>query len=156
MPTSVAIPTDYLITPHVSPLDPGAIRARLTGRSWWALKYVDGSILPEWRRDWSLAPRAHRASVRLYCPNGAVAQFGDTQDATGRLFQLKQSVIKTGVGRSQLCHLIGYAYGTDGACQLAVWSYEHGQLETYHDNVNALAYGQIGKLSEDVLGLDRA
>jgi hypothetical protein len=148
--------TDYLILPHVSFTDPGVIRARLTGRSQWALRYTDGSILAEWKRDWSHAPRLHRASIRLYCPDGSCAQFGDTKDATGRLFQLHQSVGLAGVGRPILCHIIGYAYGTNGECQIAVWNYEKRRLEVAFDNVNAMAFGNIGKLSEDVLGLDAA
>jgi hypothetical protein len=36
-------------------LDPSALRARATGRSWWLVRYRDGRVISEWTRRDSMA-----------------------------------------------------------------------------------------------------
>lgn len=134
-------------------LMPPAMRARVTGRSLWSLRYMDGRIISEGEVDWSLAPQQGRQSLRLYCPNGKVAQLGNTVDATGRLFQFKSGTFSTGAGKSVRAHVIGLITGTDGQCQCAAWEYGTGRLVTFEDNVFSMQYENIGALSADVLGI---
>jgi hypothetical protein len=134
-------------------LDPAALRARVQRRSYWRLRYTDGRVVNEWDLDWSLAPFQGRQSLRLYCPNGQVAELGNSQDATGRLFQFKGATATAGIGRTLDFHLIGLITGSDGACDCAVWEYASSRLVTFRDNVHHLAYGQRGPLNADVLGI---
>jgi hypothetical protein len=137
----------------IAMLTPPALRARLTHTSLWSLRFTDGRIISEGEVDWSLAPQKSRQSLRLYCPNGKVAQLGNTVDATGRLFQLKAGVRMAGAGKRTDAHIIGLITGTDGQCQCAAWEYGHGRLVTFEDNVFAMQYQNIGRLSADVLGI---
>ena len=85
--------------------------ARLSGRSVWIMRYTDGTVIEEWRRDWTELPLKGRQKVRLVCPNGQVAELGADHDNTGRFVQLKLAVASTATGRHTLAHLIGYLYG---------------------------------------------
>lgn len=135
-------------------MDPSALRARVTGRSWWRARYSDGRVINEWDGpDWSLLPRRGLVAVRLYCPNGRVAELGNTVDASDRLFQLKGATMAAGKGSRTDFHLIGMITGTDGQCQCAAWEYGTGRLVTFDDNVFAMQYGQVGALSTGVLGI---
>ena len=129
------------------------LRARLTGRSFWALRYTDGRIVTEGDIDWSLAPLRGRQQLRLYCPSGEVAELGNTTDATGRLFQLKVAVRGMGGGKEVLAHLIGIITGPDGACRCAAWEPDPGRLIQFDDNVNAMRYQGIGALAFDHVGI---
>ena len=133
--------------------DQGTLRARVAGRSYWRLRYTDGRVVNEWDVDWSLAPRKGRQSLRLHCPNGQVAELGNSQDATGRLFQLKVAVTGMGGPHWTWAHVIGIVDGFNGECQYAAWDYVRHELVTGRDNVNAMRYQNIGMLSPDVLGL---
>lgn len=120
--------------------------ARATGRSWWALKKTDGTILREWdpdlgshtgHADWvrlgQLGKLKGAQSLRLFCPNGKLAQVErpDGQDATGLLFQFKSAVRHTRfnmggqvIGTAQrevLAHVVGVIDGQDGHCVLFAW-----------------------------------
>lgn len=121
----------------------GGEHARRTGRSWWALRYVDGTIVHEWDRDpgspnghidWprlAMLGRLKRTqALRIYAPNGRMAELGGEGDQTGRLFQLKQAVRYVRVngafggedlGREVLAHAIGIVTGYDGQCTLFAW-----------------------------------
>lgn len=133
---------------------PPAMRARLTGRSYWSLRYTDGRVVTEGEVDWSLAPTKGRQSLRLFCPDGRVAELGNTEDATGRLFQLKVGLRSSGLGKSTLAHLIGILVGTDGQASCYAWEPEPGRLVgPFADNVFCMKYQGIGALSADVLGI---
>ncbi len=134
-------------------LDTTSLRARFARRSFWQLRYTNGRIINEWELDWSLMPHEGRQAVRLYCPNGDVAELGNDQDATGRLFQLKGAVLTAGVGRYVDFQLIGLVDQPDGGCQCAVWEYRWNRLRSFRDNVNAMRYPGVGRLNFEVLGL---
>lgn len=134
-------------------LDPATLRARATGRSWWMVRYSDGRIINEWDGpDWSLLPRRGLVAVRLVCPNGKVAELGNSLDASGRLFQLKVGNL-TGARRSIDAHVIGIVHGTDGQATCAAWEYGPKRLVTFEDNIDAMQYRSIGRLNLPVLGL---
>jgi hypothetical protein len=146
----------------------GVLRARIAGRSWWALRYTDGRIIHEWDRDpgspnghadWPRLPYRGRQALRLYCPDGKFAQLGDTEDATGKLFQIKVGLMTAGAGRGTLGHLIGMIHGLNGECICYSWEINadgSGRLVgPFDDNVYALRWhGPWGPLSADVLGID--
>lgn len=134
-------------------LDPATLRARVTRRAYWRLRYVDGRIVDERDVDWSLAPARGRQALRLYCPNGQVAELGNTQDATGRLFQFKGGIVTAGAGRGTTYQLIGIIDDTEGSCQCAAWDYRTRRLLTFRDNVHHMSFEQVGALSPDVLGI---
>lgn len=137
----------------LSLLDPSALRARVTGRSWWVVRYRDGRTVNEWDGpDWSLLPRQGLRAVRLYCPDGQVAELGNSVDASDRLFQLKVGVMQPG-RRHQQAHLIGIVTGTDGQCTVAAWDYDLGRLLTFDDNVCRMAYRGIGRIAADHVGI---
>lgn len=130
-----------------------SVRARLTGRASWSLRYTDGRIVTEGEVDWSLAPQQGRQSLRLYCPDGQVAELGNSQDSTGRLFQLKGGTLTAGKGRRTDFHLIGMVDGTDGHCRCAAWEYGSGRLVTFEDSMWDMRYQSIGRLNFEVLGI---
>ena len=133
---------------------PPAIRTRMTGRSLWSLRYTDDRVVNEGEVDWSLAPYQGRQSLRLYCPDGRVAELGNTEDATGRLFQLKVGLRSAGAGKSTLAHVIGILVGTDGQASCYAWEPDPGRLVgPFADNVFCFRYQNIGRLSADVLGI---
>lgn len=134
--------------------DQGSIRARLQRRSFWRLRYTDGRVVNEWDCDWSLAPYHGRQSLRLHCPNGQVAELGNTGDATGRLFQLHGAIVTAGAGRHDTFHLIGVIDNTNGDCQCAVWDYARQRLVAFRDNVYQMRYEGIGLLNFAVLGIE--
>ena len=130
-------------------LAPLPLRARLQGRSFWALRYTDGRVVTEGEVDWSLAPAQGRQRLRLYCPSGEVAELGNTTDATGRLFQLKVAVRDVAL----MAHLIGIVTAPDGSCRCAAWEPDPGRLIQFDDNVNAMQYHGIGALAFDHVGI---
>jgi hypothetical protein len=130
-----------------------AAYARASGRSWWAMRYTDGAVVEEWRRDWTELPRKGRQKVRLYCPDGQVAELGSDRDNTGRFVQLKLAVASTATGRSVLAHLIGYVYGLGGETSFACWDYRVGRLVTFVDNCYDCQWEHLGPLAVDQLGV---
>lgn len=134
-------------------LDPAALRARITGRSWWRVRYSDGKLVDEWSgMDWSLLPRRGLVAVRLYCPNGQVAELGNTVEAGERLFQFKGGMLMGGL-RAHTYQLIGLVTGLDGQCTCAVWETGPQRLVTFTDNVHAMQYENVGRLAFDHLGI---
>lgn len=129
----------------------GSFRARLLGRSLWSLKYLDGKVINEWDMDWTQAPLAGRRSLRLYAPNGQMAEV--TTDLEQRLFQFKQAELFGGTRRT-LSHVIGVVDGDNGECQCHAWEYDRGQLLQFRDNVRDFKHGNVGTLSLSVLGVD--
>lgn len=135
-------------------LDPAALRARATGRAYWRVRYRDGRIVNEWDGcDWSLLPRAGMIAVRLYCPNGQIAELGNSVDASDRLFQLKGATLAAGRGSRTDFQLIGIVTGTDGQCQCVSWEYNPGRLVKFNDNVWQMRYAVIGRLAFDRIGI---
>jgi hypothetical protein len=127
--------------------------ARATRRSWWVMRYTDGSVIPEWQRDWTELPLRGRQKVRLYCPNGQVAELGSDGENSGRFVQLKLAVASTAAGRHTLAHLIGYVYGLNGETSFACWDYRLGALATFVDNCYSCKWENLGALSVDHLGI---
>lgn len=134
--------------------DPVAL-ARATGRSWWICKFTDGSVIEEWKRDWTELPLRGRQKVRLACPDGQIAELGSDGDNTGRFVQLKLGQASTSMGRSTLAHMIGYVYGLNGETSMAVWNYRTRSLQTFTDNVYDCKWERLGPLAVDHLGLAR-
>lgn len=134
-------------------LDHASLRARVQHRSYWRLRYTDGRVMSEWDVDWSLAPHAGRQSLRLYCPSGQVAELGNSEDATGRLFQFKTAIVQAAGAHGATAQVIGVVDNADGDCQCAAWEYGPEQLTTFRDNVYQMQYAQVGLLNFDVLGL---
>ena len=118
----------------------GSSHAKRTGRSWWAVRYVDGTVLREWEpdpgspnkhRDWTRISGRGMQAIRLYCPDGQVANLGATLDATDRIFQGKigTSSVRLDVGgglgavesRATLAHFIGIIENPNGDCTLYSW-----------------------------------
>jgi hypothetical protein len=126
-------------------LDPSALRARVTGRSWWRVRYADGTVINEWDGpDWSLLPRRGLVAVRL-C---------NSVDASDRLFQLKCGVRAVGRAKTEaLAHLIGIVHGINGESHCAAWEPDPGRLVHFEDNVFQMSYQGIGRLSADHLGI---
>lgn len=140
-------------------LDPAALRARVTGRSWWAVRFHGGKIITEWQRDWLDVPKKGRQSIRLYCPNGQVAELGnDGGDATDRIFQFKRAFAQVsigagGSGRGTSAHVIGMIHGTDGQCTCWRWDYFMHRLVKWEDNANHMLWDHVGRLENAVLGI---
>lgn len=123
----------------------GGRHARKTGRSWWSLHYMSGRIIHEWdpdvgsstgHMDWirmaSLGALQRIDALRIYCPNGRMAQLSNpqAQDATGRLFQLKVAVrsvevrangVVSNMTRQVHAHIIGVLTGRNGECTIYAW-----------------------------------
>ena len=127
-------------------------RARVAQRSYWMLRYVDGTVIREWESDWSALPLEGRQSLRLLCPDGQIAELGST-DATGRLFQLKVAIITAGAWNGTVAQVVGLVEHEVGSCRYAAWDYEQGKLVTGNDNVYAMQYQQIGRVAFEPMGL---
>lgn len=150
----------------------GVLKARFSGRSYWSIRYTDGTIISEWdadpgspnrHADWPRLPYRGRQALRLYCPNGQVAHVGDSLDATGRLVQFKVGLRTVGIGEGVLAHVVGIIEGTDGQGRFYAWErlpggsgWLNGFPQGFEDNVNVMRYHNIGALSTDHLGLAKA
>src|SRR6478672_8323198 len=95
--------------------DPAVIRARRDRRSYWSVRYADGHVIHEYDGlDWAELPQWHGGSpvveARLVCPDGSVGVLGNTQDATGRLFQFKIGSVDVGprAERRTTAQVLGY------------------------------------------------
>lgn len=130
------------------------LRAKLGGKSLWSLRYTSGRVVSEPDCDWSLAPQEHRQSVRLYCPNGQIAELG-SGDCTGRLFQLKHAEMRAGQGSRLLAHVVGLVCDADGNCTYAAWLYDRQKLAHGKSNVYRFSYegNSVGHLAFDHIGL---
>lgn len=127
------------------------LRAHLYRHPFWQVKYMNGLRINEWQMDWSLLPREGRQTVRLYCPNGHVAELG-SDDSSWRLFQFKVGRLM-GNERTTLAHVVGLITDpSTGDCTYAAWDCLDSRLVTGEDNVLNMKYHQTGKLSGEVLG----
>lgn len=137
--------------------DQGTLRARLAGRSYWRLRYTDGTVVSEWDVDWSLAPRRGRQALRLMCPNGQIAELGDATGGNidGRAFQLKDAIVSAGGLNGTLSHIVGLVDTTNGDCRWVAWLYGEHRLATGLSNVHDFSYEgvPVGALAFDHLGI---
>lgn len=141
----------------MSVFDIGTARALLTQRSWWRVRYSDGRTINEWDGiDWSAIPRKGLVAVRLYCPNGQVAELGNTNEAGERVFQFKGATMTLGRGSRTDFHLIGIVTGLHGECHCAAWEYATCKLATFQDNVFHMQYQNVGVVSADHVGIKPA
>lgn len=92
--------------------------------------------------------------LRLLCPNGMA---GELEAPEGhRFFQLKAGGTMVGPGGSQHyidAHIIGVVEDADGNCLCRAWDYAQQRLIEFRDNVLAMQYLHIGRLSLDVQGI---
>lgn len=134
-------------------LAPLEFYARITGRSYWRLRFTDGRTVDEREVDWSLLPQRGRMALQLVCPNGKTAELGNTTSAEGRLFQFKAGTVSAGGAKTQDAHLIGIVTGMDGQCHCAAYDYATARIVQFDDNIFCMRYKNIGRLSGDVLGI---
>ena len=129
----------------------GSLRARLHGRSYWSLRYADGTVINEWDMDWSRLPLDGRRELRLYAPNGKTVELSTTEER--KLFQFKCAEFRSGVGRRTTAHVIGVIDGPNGECECWSWDYDKGQLLPFRDNVNGMTYQNVGSIALSHVGL---
>jgi hypothetical protein len=68
-------------------------------------------------------------AIRLYCPNGKMAELGGSVNSEGKLFQLKLATrnfvvsanSQTETGREVLAHIVGIVNDLLGTCTLFAW-----------------------------------
>ena len=125
-------------------------------RSYWRLRFHDGKTISEWDADWADVPRKSRVALRLYCPNGQIAEVGNSEDASDRLFQFKIAEIRATPGkvdRGTLAQVIGIVTSTDGTCTCYAWNYRTKQIDAFEDNVFDFKYENVGPLNPDIIGV---
>lgn len=145
----------------------GGAHARRTGRSWWALRYLDGTVVNEWdsdpgsvngHMDWPrlamLGKLRGTQALRLYCPSGRMAELGGEGDQTGRLFQFKVGARHIGVGvgvvgQEVLAHVIGIINGLDGQCTLYAWEPSPAPPAPDPDQFRGLPPGMLSRAYDD-------
>jgi hypothetical protein len=89
--------------------------------------------------------------LRLLCPNGMA---GELEAPEGhRFFQLKAGGVISGEHRYIDAHIIGVVEDTAGNCLCRAWNYRTKQLIEFRDNIFAMKFLQIGRLSLEVQGL---
>lgn len=146
-----------------------ATMVRHSGRSWWQARYSDGKVLSEWdtlggkillpmgggkTSRWEEVPKKGMVGLRLLCPNGMC---GELEAPEGhRFIQLKVGGINVRMGMgttaTRFCdaHIIGVVIDVDGNCLCRAWETQEHRLVEFCDNVYAMRYRGIGKLSLDV------
>lgn len=145
--------------PALDGFTPLVLRAKLTGRSFWVVKYVGGRIINETQCDWLDLPYRGRQAMRLVCPSGQVAEIGMSGNNEGCFFQAKGAMASIGIGHSQgqrrtlRYHLIGMIDDVSGDAQCARWDYRTRTLETWRDCPYQMQFDQIGPLCPAHLGL---
>jgi hypothetical protein len=88
-------------------------------------------------------------AVQLVCPNGQVAELGNSVDASDRLFQFKTATTFHGT----TAHVVGLITGMDGQCKYAAWEYGPKRLVTGVDSVFDFKYQNVGRICADVVGI---
>lgn len=138
---------------------PSALLARMTGRAYWEARYVDGRVRREADGiDWLDLPKRGLVDLCLIGPDGKGVGFGNTADASGRLFQLKGATLRVGIGaggggRSLDFHLIGMLKDAGGRCVCIAYEHDTRQwVGPFEDTFNAMRYRQLGPLNPVVLG----
>lgn len=137
---------------------PTAAVAKMTGRCYWEALRWDGKVYREVDGiDWMDLPKQGLVDLRLIAPDGTGRGFGNTADATGRLFQFKGATLMAGVGgggsgRSRDYHLIGMMKDPSGQC--ICWVFDE-RLQTWlpplEDNFFAMQFEQLGPLNPALL-----
>lgn len=139
-----------------------AYESKTRNKSLWAVLFRDGRVYDELNSDWLYLPQQGRIAVRLYCPNGQVAEFGshDNHDCSGKIFQLKQAFATVGGDNTVLTHIIGMIDDINGNCTCIRWDYETNKLYKFKSNVESFSYNHqrlgimpIGKLAYEHLGI---
>ena len=131
-----------------------------------AVPYSDGRVRSEWdtlttklllpmgesrTSRWEEVPKDNMIGLRLLCPNGMC---GELEAPEGhKFFQLKSGRRGIGVPSHQLAHIIGVVMDANGNCLCRSWDYRQKKLLEFTDNIYAMKYCQIGRLSLEVQGL---
>lgn len=141
-----------------------AVPSRVRGRSYWQVRYRDGTTRHELQCEWTDLPRKGLVAARLICPNGQIAEVGNDSggDISDRLFQFKNAsadiVMSVGGGamggsRRTESQILGLVQDPSGKCYCVAWNYRRQQLEQFVDNLFFFQYGNPGPLSFEVLGV---
>jgi hypothetical protein len=142
-----------------------------SGRSWWQARYRNGKKVSEWdtlttalllpmgeskTSRWEEVPKDGMIALRLLCPDGMCGDLEAKEDH--KFFQLKSG--RRGIGNSndpnstyQLAHVIGVVLDANGKCLCRSWDFIQKRLCEFEDNIYAMKYCQIGRLSLEVQGL---
>ena len=149
--------------PIIRYTDPSVRVARQAGRSYWQVRYRDGTIINEWDAgaDWPLLKRQGLVEGRLVCPNGDVAVLGNSIEVSDRLFQFKIGVVQVSTGsglqsgRLSIAQVMGIITKPDGTCTLYAWEYPGRMVGPIQDTYPNLRYGGpvTQGMSDDVLGV---
>lgn len=142
-----------------------------SGRSWWQARFSDGRIINEWNTlvgeirlplglgrssQWENVPKDGMIGLRLLCPNGMA---GELEAPEGhKFFQLKAGGMDLGFGGAKggrYCdaHIIGVVRDASGSCFCRAWDMREKRLIEFYDNIFAMKYRNIGRLSTEVQGL---
>jgi len=72
-----------------------------------------------------------------------------------KFFQLKSGGLMVGEGGGRYidAHIIGMVEDTEGNCRCRAWDYRAKELLDFRDNVFAMKYLNIGRLSLEVQGI---
>lgn len=137
---------------------PSALIARMTGKALWEARRADGHVYREADGiDWMELPKRGLADLSLVAPDGTGRGFGNTADATGRLFQFKGATLTVGIGgpggkRTRDFHLIGMLKDVIGQCVCWAWEHDKGRWSgPFEDNFYEFKYRQLGPLNPDLL-----
>lgn len=137
---------------------PTAVIARMTGLCYFEALRWDGQVYREVDGiDWMELPKRGLVDLRLIAPDGTGRGFGNTADASGRLFQFKGATLMAGIGaggsgRTRDYHLIGMIKDTSGQC--LCWVFDHranAWLPPFEDNFYAMQFEQLGSLNPALL-----
>ncbi|MGD0857610.1 MAG: hypothetical protein ABSA18_17710 [Dehalococcoidia bacterium] len=105
---------------------------------------------------WENVNKDGMVGLRLLCPNGMA---GELEAPEGhKFFQLKAGGIDIGFGRvkgGRYCdaHIIGVVKDASGSCFCRAWETQEARLTEFYDNIFAMKYRNIGRLSTEVQGL---
>lgn len=143
-----------------------AALVKLSGLSWWQVRYVGGQTLAEWetaqgaprtlllpfaglsqRTRWEELDHSRVIEARLHCPNGEIAE---VKGGPYRLLQFKCGLRGPGISVRH-AHVLGRLIDELGGCDC--WAWESDHLVRFQDNVlNFQRYG-VGPLSLEALGV---
>jgi hypothetical protein len=141
---------------------------KISGRSWWEARFSDGRTVSEWdtmttkvllpinngsTSRWEDVPKDGMIGLRLLCPNGMA---GELEAPEGhRFLQLKTGGMDIGPGGGRYCdaHIIGVLLDHNGNCLCRAWEVKENKLIEFFDNIFAMQYRHIGRLSLEVQGI---